>query len=173
MRQPGIAILSPYLLLSKGPQPARAILLSPPTNAFTGLYASLRRRDLLLAAVSLTTVLSEFLPILLNNVPFRLTQTWATHRICTWTAVGVLALMLLVVLGTFWVRWPDMPVDPSTVAGAMYYVADSRVVDGLGGVSLLRGREREKRVEGLGGMYEFGEVWGARAGRRIGIDMVE
>ena len=85
----------------------------------------------------------------------------------------MLSAMLLVVLGTFFVRWPRMPVDPSTLGGAMYYVADSRLVDRLGGVSLMGKRGREGRVMEMGGAYEFGEVWGARGGRRVGIDAID
>lgn len=164
-------MMSPYLLLSKKPQSARAILLSPPTNAFTGLFSAICRRDSLLSAVALATIFSEFLPIPLN-VPFRVTQTWITHRICTWIAVGVLGLMLLVVLGSFWMRWPDKSVDSSTLGGRggrMYYVADSSIVECLAGVSVLGGQERERRVEGVGGMYEFEEVWGARGGGLVSI----
>ncbi|SPN96491.1 uncharacterized protein DNG_00019 [Cephalotrichum gorgonifer] len=147
----GIAILNPYLLLSKSPQHHRSLLLSPPTNPFVGICSALRRRDLTLSAVALAAVLSEFLPILLNNVPFRVTQTYLAHQICTWAAVGVLSLMLVVVLGTFAVKWPVVPVDPSTVAGAMYYVADSKIVGNLGGVSMLAKRDRDAVVAGMGG----------------------
>lgn len=81
--------------------------------------------------------------------------------------------MLAVVLGTFAVQWPGLPVDPSTVAGAMYYVADSKVVEMLEGYSRLDGKERRGVVRAIGGRFEFGDVWGVSGRRRIGVDVVE
>lgn len=81
--------------------------------------------------------------------------------------------MLLVVLGSFAVRWPGMVVHPGTVAGGMYYVVDSRVVDELAGMGVMEGKERDRRVERTGRMYEFGEVWGVSGETRVGVDVVE
>jgi hypothetical protein len=50
------------------------------------LWSAIKRRHPFLVIVALTAILSEFLPILLNNVPFKLTQTWTIHLVCTWTA---------------------------------------------------------------------------------------
>lgn len=38
-----------------------------------------------------------------------------------WLAVTILSTMILVLLGSFLVKWPELPIDPSTIAGAMYY----------------------------------------------------
>lgn len=81
--------------------------------------------------------------------------------------------MLLLVVGSFAVRWPAMVVHPGTVAGGMYYVADSRVVDELSGMGAMGGKERDRRVERMGTMYEFGEVWGVSGETRVGVDVVE
>jgi len=117
------------------------------------------------------------MPILLNNVPFRLTQTYATHMACTWMAVAVLSLMWAVVFASFFVKWPHMPVDPSTIAGAMYYVCDSRMLAGFEGLSVLPKEQRDSRVEEMGDLYRFGSIDGlsSSAGstrRRIGVDRV-
>ena len=138
-----------------------------------GLWSSIRRRDLTLAAVAIATIISEFLPIVLNNIPFRVTQTFLAHEICTWIAIGVLSFMLAVVLGTFLVRWPGLPVDPSTVAGAMYYVADSKVVEMVEGYTQLNGKERNDVIKAMRGRFEFGEVWGVSGRRRVGVDVAE
>ncbi|KAK7750216.1 hypothetical protein SLS62_007846 [Diatrype stigma] len=123
-----VAFVSPYKLIQGDDERSRAaaIHMSPPTNAFSGLYIALgrSRRDLYLGAVSVTAIMSEFLPALLNNVPYRVVQTHLAHVVCTWMAVGVLSVMVLVVLGSFFVDWPDFPIDPSTIVGAAFYAYD-------------------------------------------------
>ncbi|KAI2616253.1 hypothetical protein GGR54DRAFT_649523 [Hypoxylon sp. NC1633] len=166
-----IAVLSPYQLLSSSPQHARrSILLAPPTNAFSGLWSSMRRRHFFLGVVALISILSEFLTIFLSNIPFRVTQTFLAHQVCTWAAVGILCVMVLVVVGSFFVMWPHMPVDPSTIAGAMYYVCDSWMLSRLEGLSTSRRRDRDWLVNEMGLRYEFGEIRGASGIVRIGVD---
>ncbi|KAK9778073.1 hypothetical protein SCAR479_05399 [Seiridium cardinale] len=92
-------------------------LLSPPANPFSGVVSGCRRRHTFLALVDLTAVLSEFLTMFLSNIPFRVTQTCLVARICTWSAVGILVIMIAVVIGNFFVKWPHMSIDPSTIAG--------------------------------------------------------
>ncbi|KAI5928210.1 hypothetical protein F4810DRAFT_719863 [Camillea tinctor] len=168
-----IAILSPYHLLSSSPQTARrSILLAPPTNAFSGLWSSIRRRHGFLAVVALTSILSEFLTVFLSNVPYRVNQTFLIHTICTWCAVGIICIMILVVAGSFFVRWPRrMPVDPSTIAGAMYYVCDSYMLNNFSGLSMLGRKERDRRVNQMGFQYEFGEMRGVSGKERVGVDI--
>lgn len=169
----GVAVLSPYHLLAREPQTAqRSILLAPPTNAFSGLWSAIRRRHSFLAVVALTAMISEFLPILLAQIPFRVTQTHLVHVITTWTAVGVLSVMVLVLLSSFLVCWPHMPLDPSTIAGAMYYVADSRMLDYFQGLSVVGRKERDQRIATLGRRYRFGPMIGVSDGKpRVGVDV--
>ncbi|KAI2610822.1 uncharacterized protein GGS25DRAFT_480131 [Hypoxylon fragiforme] len=169
-----IATLSPYQLLAKSPQKAhRSILLAPPTNAFSGLWSAIRRRDLFLAIVAFTSILSEFLTVALSNIPFRVTQTFLAHTVCMWLAVSILCVMVLVVLASFFLlaAWPHMPVDPGTIAGAMYYVCDSWMLVRMEGLSTLKRRDRDWRVNQMGLRYEFGEIRGADSGVvRVGVD---
>ncbi|KAH6646743.1 hypothetical protein BKA67DRAFT_524614 [Truncatella angustata] len=168
-----IATMSPYHLLATRPQLARhSILLSSPTNAFSGIISGFRRRHAFLALVGLTAVLSEFLTLFLSNIPFRVTQTYLVARICTWSAVGILAIMLLVVGGSFFCKWPHMPVDPSTIAGSMYYVCDSWMMTCLENISASDKKERDWRVALMGERYEFGEITGQNGTVRIGVDNV-
>ncbi|KAK3318953.1 hypothetical protein B0H66DRAFT_558470 [Apodospora peruviana] len=169
----GLAMLSPFCLLARGPQPAsRSILLAPPLSAFTGIWSAFKQRHLFLVVVAFTAILSEFMPILLNNIPFRVTQTWVTHLVCTWLAVGILGVMWLVVVGSFLVKWPHMPADPSTIAGAMFYVSDSRMLWSLEGLSVLDREDRDRRVGDLGLKFEFGTVMGLSGRKRTGVDAV-
>lgn len=71
-------------------------------------------------------VLSEFLPALLANVPYRVVQTSQTHAACVYLSASIIGLMIVVTCASFVVEWPHMPVDPSTLAGAMYYVSAAR-----------------------------------------------
>jgi hypothetical protein len=166
--------MSPYHLLADRPQLARhSILLSPPTNAFSGIVSGFRRRHAFLALVGMAAVLSEFLTIFLSNIPFRVTQTFLIARICTWSAVGILSIMVLVVLGSFFVKWPHMPVDPSTIAGAMYYVCDSWMLEGLEHISAEGRKERDWRIDAMGERYEFGEMTGQSGTIRVGVDSTD
>lgn len=168
-----VAAVSPYHLLSQSPRFARdSILLSPSLHAVTGIWSAIRRRHFFLVLVALVAVLSEFMPILLDNVPMRVTQTWVTHLVCTWLAVGILSVMWLVIAASFFVKWPHMPVDPSTVAGSMYYVCDSWMLYSFEGLSTLKKRDRDWRVSEMGLKYEYGDIQGVSGLRRHGVDGV-
>jgi uncharacterized membrane protein YgcG len=132
--------------------------------------SAVKQRHGFLVVVAFTAILAEFMPILLSNVPFRVTQTWIASRACTWMAVGVLSLMWLVVVGSFFVSWPHMPVDPSTIAGAVYYVCDSWMLWSLEGLSRLREEERDGRIAELALRFRFGDIVGLSGRRRVGVD---
>ena len=167
-------MLSPYHLLEQRPQSARrSILLAPPTNAVSGLWTAIRRRHGYLTIVAPTAVLSEFLPILLTQIPFQVSQTFLVYVITTWSAVGVLGIMVLVLLWSFFVRWPHMPVDPTTIAGAMYYVTDSYMLSNFQGLSTLEREERDNGVANLGLKYEFGRMMGTSEKARLGVDFAK
>ncbi|KAI1488915.1 hypothetical protein F5X96DRAFT_45226 [Biscogniauxia mediterranea] len=109
-------------MLSNSPQTARrSILLAPPANAFSGLWSSVRRRHGFPRRRG-----ADVDPL---RVPDRVPQQRAVpgdadiphtqrlhvvrrrHRLHHDTGSGVCS---------FFVRWPRrMPVDPSTIAGAM------------------------------------------------------
>ncbi|KAB5535300.1 hypothetical protein GE09DRAFT_1227284 [Coniochaeta sp. 2T2.1] len=166
-----VAAVSPYHLLGKSPQYARdSILLSPSLHAVTGIWSAIRRRHWFLVVVAAVSIMSEFMPILLNNVPMRITQNFFTHLICTWTAVGVLCIMWLVVVGSFFIRWPHMPVDPTTVAGSMYYVCDSWMLYSFEGLSTLKKKDRDWKISDMGLKYEYGDIQGVSGLRRYGVD---
>ncbi|CAI4214936.1 unnamed protein product [Parascedosporium putredinis] len=149
----GMAIMGPYQRMAVSAQPAdRSILLSPPTNSFTGLWSAIKRRHFYLIVAAFAASIAEFLPLLLNNVPYRVTQTLRTSIVCTYTSIAVLALMLVLVIASFFMKWPEMPVDPTTVAGAMYYVCDSKMVWSFAELSTVGKAERNGRVGRLGAL---------------------
>jgi len=149
--------------------PSRSILLHRPTNPFSGIYVAGRHRHAFLLCTSASAILSEFLPILLSNVPYNLSQTRLSHDVCTIIATATLAAMAACLVVSFLVRWPPMPIDPRSVAGALWYVTESpALLAGLEGVALLDGAALEDRVKRLGCRYYYGPV-GATGGR-VGVD---
>ncbi|KAB5566935.1 hypothetical protein GE09DRAFT_750908 [Coniochaeta sp. 2T2.1] len=166
-----VATIVPFHSLSNHTQPAaRSILVSRPTNAFSGIHlAALKLRHPFYTATSLATVLSEFLPILLSNIPHKLTQVLGPTLVCTRVSMAFLATMIGVLLWSFFIRWPPMPVDPRSVAGMMWYVCESRrMLDDFEGVSGMKGKERDKRVKEMGRRYYYGELVGRS---RLGVDV--
>ncbi|KAK8039055.1 hypothetical protein PG993_007466 [Apiospora rasikravindrae] len=120
-----VAFLSPYQLYRKHYDDI-APALTPPTNAYSGLWevCQWRRPDGYLGLVAFTAILSDALPILLANVPSKALQASSTHLVCTWFVAAILSQMLVVITWSFLVDWPPMSMDPSTVAGAMYFALD-------------------------------------------------
>jgi hypothetical protein len=169
-----IAVMSTYKRLAQTPRAARRyILTSPPTNAFSGLWLAIRRGDWFLALVALISIVSEVLPIFLANVPYRVTSTYIAARVCTWSATGIMAIMVLVTCASFFIKWPYMPLDPSTIAGAMYYVCDSWMLRSFEGTSTLKKKERDWKITSLGLKYHFGQITSASGKFRIGVDIAE
>jgi hypothetical protein len=123
---------------------------------------AVQRRHLFLVLVAITAILAEFMPLLLNNIPFRLTQTWVAYEACTWGAVAVLALMLALVVASFFVAWPNLPADPATLAGAMYYVYESKLREPLAELAELGEKERNGAVHATGKTFELVQAAGMR-----------
>ncbi|KAH7155999.1 hypothetical protein EDB81DRAFT_756514 [Dactylonectria macrodidyma] len=167
-----VAIITPYQRLSNESQLASdSILLTRPTNGYSGLYSSIKHDQPYLALVAFMTMLSNFMPILLVNIPFTLTQSRQTHVICARLTMGILLLMTLTVFSSFFIRWPDMPVDPRSVAGAMYYTSESSVTDQLIGVARLNHKERRTRIKEMGGRYWYGEVLSRNDQTRMTVEV--
>lgn len=81
--------------------------------------------------------------------------------------------MLLILLVSFFLKWPHMPVDPGSIAGAMYYVCESSVVDKFEGLSTFDKKDRDRTVTGMGLLYEFGERMSAEGGTRVGLNVLD
>ncbi|KAJ9132990.1 Zonadhesin [Pleurostoma richardsiae] len=166
-----VAVIVPYQAMSKrGQPPETSILVSQPTNAFSGLYAAFRQRHPYLFVAALMAVLAEFLPVILSNVPYSLTQTLASHNVCARLSIALLTLMIAAVAASFLVRWPRLPVDPRSIAGAAYYIGDSAMAADFTGLSRLDAKEKDQRVKEMGRRYFYGEMLGRSGWRRMGVD---
>lgn len=84
-----------------------------------------------------------------------------------------MAIMWIVVAASFFIKWPHMPVDPSTIAGAMYYVCDSWMLWSLEGLSQVPKKERDRKVREMGMQYAFGNIVGQSGKKRVGVDGVK
>ncbi|KAK4193252.1 hypothetical protein QBC35DRAFT_100332 [Podospora australis] len=165
-----VSTMTPYQLMAKKTQTAqRSILFSPCTNPFSGIYSAIKHKHIFLLCVSVAAILSEFLPVLLANVPFSLHQTSIAATACAVLSLLFLAVMLSVLIGSFFVRWPPMPVDPRCIAGVLYYVSQSHMLDDLEGVSRLEGKAKAQRVMEAGRRYYYG-LLATGTWRRLGVD---
>ena len=176
-----------------GLSPSKSILLSRPTNSFSSAWAAVsqtqisssscsqarEKGDWLLLLSAIMAVLAELLPVVLANIPYSLTQTLTTHNVCTYISLGILGSMVAVLGGSLFVRWPHMPVDPRTLAGAIYYVADSElllndVAEAAGQTTATQGTlaEMEQRLIKMDRRYYYGRVLGSNGKSRMVVDAV-
>jgi len=165
-----VSAVTPFQQMAKRTQSAaRSILMSPLTNPFSGVYTAVRYRELFLFVTSLAAILSEFLPLLLSNVPFSLAQPYDAAAACSILSCIFLSVCIAVLIASFFVRYPPMPVDPRSIAGAMYYVSQSHMLSDFSGISRLDAKERELRVKEMGRRYFYGVLVGG-SWRRMGVD---
>ncbi|KAK3330035.1 hypothetical protein B0H66DRAFT_43441 [Apodospora peruviana] len=165
-----VSFMTPYQLMSLRTQPAeRSILFSSSTNAFSGIWAAVKQGHVFLFATSLAAILSEFLPVFLSNIFFNLAQTSSAATACTVISAVTLGLLIIVLVWSFFVRWPPMPVDPRSIAGTLYYVSQSHMLEDMDGVSTLGGRARAHRIKEMGRRYFYGVLVGG-SWRRLGVD---
>ncbi|KAF5674174.1 hypothetical protein FHETE_3007 [Fusarium heterosporum] len=165
-----VAVITPFRRMAEDPQvPTRSVLVTPATNAVSGLFVALQIRDPLLFFTAFTTLLAQFLPILLANVPYSLTQTSEAHDYCSRLSIGILLVMVIAMLCSLLVKWPDLPVDPRSLAGSLWYVADAPWVRGLEGVAAMSAKKRKDAVQGLGGSWTYGPIH-TPTGERMCID---
>jgi hypothetical protein len=162
--------MQPYKYLSQNKSYTKAtISISPATTIFPALSIAIRQRDPFAFTVSFASALSKFTPIVLSNIPFHTAQTWRTHVVCAWIVVSILAFMILVLLWSFFIKWPYLPADPSTIAGNMYYVCDSAVLKDFEGLSEMKEKEVVTCIQRSGRNYRFGEMIGLSGELRVGI----
>ena len=135
-----------------------------------GLWRALVTRDVFSANVALAAVMAKVTPLLLSNVPFRNTVTWKMHEACTWMVIVILGHMVVVLVGSVWVRQPRIPVEPTSIAGCMYLICDSAMTRDFEGLSTVAKKERDHLVRQMNKGYTFGRIAGVSGSRRVGVD---
>lgn len=99
----GISVITPFRRMARNPQvPTRSVLMTP-ANSISGLFVALRVRDPLLFITAFVAVISQFLPILLANVPYNLTLSQDAQEMCARISTAVLLLMSVVLFFTLFV----------------------------------------------------------------------
>ncbi|KAK0648063.1 hypothetical protein B0T16DRAFT_326646 [Cercophora newfieldiana] len=163
-----LACASLFARMYKVPQPARSsVSVVRETDALSAAYGAMQRKEWMLLLVQGMAILGEGLPVVLSNVPYTLTQTRKTHDVCMGLSVGIMSGMVLLLMGGMWTRWPHMPVDPRTLGGCVWYVADSGAL--VEEVS-ARVREGSNELEKLEGEYFYGRVAGSDGRKRMVVD---
>lgn len=115
---------------------------------------------------------AEFLPIFLSNIPYNMTQLYAVYVDCYYVSVAILSLMVALVAASFLVRWTGLPADPLTLAGAMYYVVDSNMLEELAARGGGGGGDNEEGVradETAGGETKARAPMVFRGGATVGF----
>jgi hypothetical protein len=77
-----------------------------------------------------------------------------------------------VVAGSFLIKWPHMPVDPRTIAGALFYVCDSWMLGSLEGLSAAGKTDRDHVINGAGVRYNFGYKHGMSGREMVAVDVI-
>ncbi|KAM7210424.1 hypothetical protein V8F06_014197 [Rhypophila decipiens] len=108
-------------------EPSRQLVISA-SSSTSSTTPSLKWNHVIILTATGAAV-SKITPILLCNVPFSPWLTWLTHQVCTWSVVGILGFMIVVVFYTYIKasiaegREPHMPVHPGTFGGRLFYAA--------------------------------------------------
>lgn len=79
--------------------------------------------------------------------------------------------MIGAVAGSFLIHWPNLPVNPSTIAGAMFYVCDSQMLDMFDDLARKDKRARDLDVRAMGGRYAYGQTVGTNEKNRVKVDL--
>ncbi|KAL8366215.1 hypothetical protein RB595_004805 [Gaeumannomyces hyphopodioides] len=161
-----------YSLASERGAAAASSILSPyAADHYTALFR-FPRGSLMIATAALPAILSDFLPLLLANIPFQRTTTWGAHLVCSWAAIGMLAIMmaLLVVLLGFLIFTRPRPyinvqlLAEAPIVSLMEVLCKSTtVVARFGGLSTLHTRDRDRQVLRFQGKYFVVSESGNRA----------
>ncbi|KAF7874897.1 hypothetical protein EAF04_002071 [Stromatinia cepivora] len=158
--------MDPYHQLLRGnAKPQNSILPSVHMSPYTALIPSLRRKHYLVSWISFCSILSEFLPITLANIPYSNTETRLVLLTCFYLAMGILSLMIIgVVILLFRPRHyvKSLPRKPCTIAARLEYLApagevdDSNLLRSVDGLALLEREDRDARVIARGKLYSMG-----------------
>ena len=166
-----IETLEPFRLAQRPMLAQDSILLANSKSPLISLIKSVWQQDLLIAVSSFAALVSYFLPILLSNIPFSPTLTWTTHQVCSWMSVGIIgAMMLIVVLYWVMIKYPHLPVDPGTVAGKLYYICDSEMLDDFKDTALIQDKDLVYKFRSHRRHYIFGRMTGVSGVKRLGMD---
>ncbi|KAI0458226.1 hypothetical protein F5B21DRAFT_512072 [Xylaria acuta] len=76
--------------------------------------------------------------------------------ISIWISVGILSFTIIVIVTSFFIKWPYITAHPRSIAGAIYYISDSPMLERFDGLSILKRKERDQRVMKLDLLVRMG-----------------
>ncbi|KAL2891251.1 A-agglutinin anchorage subunit [Ceratocystis lukuohia] len=171
-----IAILGPFLVIKAAPHHAEtSVLVTRASNAYLGLWVSIKRRQPLTMVAATLSSVADFLPLIMCNIPQRsgspIMRT--THNTCSALALAILVFMIAMLLLSLIVKLPYMPGDPRTIAGLGVYIADSRLISEIKQcqTSMVDSRQREAEIKELGIRFVMGDMVGVSKARRYGVEV--
>jgi hypothetical protein len=114
------------------------------------------------ASITFAGFLSEALVVFLAAIPYTPGEIFLELLVCTYTSIGILSIMLLVLGGLlFWRRrLPYLPRAPDTLGGVISYLCDSHMLYNFDQCTELGNRELCRRIEGFGKEYSYGKYVG-------------
>ncbi|ESZ90863.1 hypothetical protein SBOR_8755 [Sclerotinia borealis F-4128] len=154
-----------YQLLRCNAKPQNSILAPVHMSPYSALIPSLRRKHYLVSWISFCSILSEFLPITLANIPYSITETRLVLLTCFYLAMGIISLMIIgVIILLFRPRHhiKSLPKKLCTIAARLEYLApagevdDSSLLRSVDGLALLEREERDARIIAGGKLYSTG-----------------
>lgn len=160
-------LLAPYLAMAKGPSiSSKSIALPYASASYTHFVSSVASLRYLAVGISFSTILSDFLPLVLANVPFDRTTTWDAYVASTWVSVGLISFMVIVLLAMIAVLLLEphsrfistKRVQKNPIKFILHTLNNSPdLMAHLHSLSELSTRERNRRVYDLSLRYEFVE----------------
>jgi Protein of unknown function (DUF3433) len=119
-----VRIMTPYRRLRRRDAMAnKTILVSMDGTPISSFPLAVSRGDVFHALVAFMAIMSDILIIAIAGVPFARGQVWLSFIVSAYVSLGILGLMVLVVLGTFWWRAGNermgMPRAPSTMVAVL------------------------------------------------------
>ena len=157
------ATMMPLWNMSRRPTSAESSVLMPLSpSPYVGLGLYIARGQKLLGLLALTTILSDFLPIFLANVPFSNSITYNTFEACVWLSVAVLGFMLVVLvtlMGLLVVHPSRYSADLKTLGGVLHLVCGSEETQReLRWLSSAGRAGVETRIKSLNRKYSMGST---------------
>jgi Protein of unknown function (DUF3433) len=119
-----VRVMTPYRCLRKrNAMAGKTILVSMNGTPISSFPLAVSRGDVFHALVAFTAIMSDILIVAIAGVPFAQAQVWLSFIVSAYVSLGILGLMVLVVLGTFWWRAGNermgMPRAPSTMVAVL------------------------------------------------------
>lgn len=165
--------LAPYMGLQHlNATPTSTIILRKHTLPITSFLPLLWSGHFVPAAVSLSSLLGQFLIVTMTGMPSRDGQTHGEFLFCTVSTLFILCFVAFTAMvSNVWRRHlPRLPRKPDNVAAVLSYVAGSRVCANFEGVEKARIPVRDKRIMALGRKYGLGIRTTATGEKRWIID---